>query len=109
MDEEDDFEDIATTAVANNSNSNADELDIRSSSMRTFNSARFSEAKNNKKSEVKLEAEAELPTGVVVKDEGTKGILTESIQASGAYSAREEGLKREVFFLVFHHSFQRFC
>lgn len=34
------------------------------------------------------------PSGVV-KDEITKNVLTDSIQTSGAYSAREESLKRE--------------
>lgn len=33
--------------------------------------------------------------GIVVKDDTVKGIFTENIQTSGAYSAREEGLKRE--------------
>ncbi|KAJ6829488.1 histone acetyltransferase GCN5 [Iris pallida] len=33
--------------------------------------------------------------GIMVKDDPAKGIFTDNIQASGAYSAREEGLKRE--------------
>ncbi|KAG0455564.1 hypothetical protein HPP92_024856 [Vanilla planifolia] len=33
--------------------------------------------------------------GIVVKDDTVKGIFTENIQTSGAYSAREEGLKKE--------------
>lgn len=37
-----------------------------------------------------------LIAGIVVKDDPAKGIFTENIQTSGAYSAREEGLKREV-------------
>ncbi|KAJ3673874.1 hypothetical protein LUZ60_005866 [Juncus effusus] len=42
--------------------------------------------------------QAGLVTGITVKedkDNSGKGIFTENIQASGAYSAREEGLKRE--------------
>ncbi|KAK8933435.1 Histone acetyltransferase GCN5 [Platanthera zijinensis] len=38
---------------------------------------------------------AGLIPGIVVKDDTVKGIFTENIQTSGAYSAREEGLKRE--------------
>ncbi|KAK1295966.1 Histone acetyltransferase GCN5 [Acorus calamus] len=34
-------------------------------------------------------------TGTAVKEEAVKGIFTENIQTSGAYSAREEGHKRE--------------
>ncbi|XP_010679149.2 histone acetyltransferase GCN5 isoform X1 [Beta vulgaris subsp. vulgaris] len=33
--------------------------------------------------------------GVTVKDDAVKSLFTENIQTSGAYSAREEGLKRE--------------
>lgn len=33
---------------------------------------------------------------VVVKEDTVKSIFTENIQTSGAYSAREENLKREV-------------
>ncbi|KAF3326305.1 histone acetyltransferase GCN5 [Carex littledalei] len=36
-----------------------------------------------------------LTPGIVVKEENGKGIFTENIQTSGAYTAREEGLKRE--------------
>jgi histone acetyltransferase len=32
--------------------------------------------------------------------EDPKGLFTDNIQTSGAYSAREEGLKREVKYLV---------
>ncbi|KAI0516332.1 hypothetical protein KFK09_009004 [Dendrobium nobile] len=38
---------------------------------------------------------AGLIPGIVVKDDTVNGIFTENIQTSGAYSAREEGLKRE--------------
>ncbi|XP_072990109.1 histone acetyltransferase GCN5-like [Typha latifolia] len=38
---------------------------------------------------------ASLMPGIVVKEDTVKGIFTENIQTSGAYSAREEGLKRE--------------
>ncbi|XP_020591688.1 histone acetyltransferase GCN5 isoform X2 [Phalaenopsis equestris] len=38
---------------------------------------------------------ASLIPGIVVKDDSVNGIFTENIQTSGAYSAREEGLKRE--------------
>lgn len=34
--------------------------------------------------------------GLVVKEDNVKSIFTENIQTSGAYSAREENLKREV-------------
>ncbi|XP_015056421.1 histone acetyltransferase GCN5 isoform X1 [Solanum pennellii] len=34
-------------------------------------------------------------SGAVVKDEGMKNIFTENLQTSGAYTAREESLKRE--------------
>lgn len=34
-------------------------------------------------------------SGVTVKEDSVKSIFTENIQTSGAYSAREEGLKRE--------------
>ncbi|XP_058086764.1 histone acetyltransferase GCN5 isoform X2 [Magnolia sinica] len=34
-------------------------------------------------------------SGIVVKEDTVKGIFTENIQTSGAYSAREESLKRE--------------
>lgn len=34
-------------------------------------------------------------TGIVVKEDTVKNIFTENIQTSGAYSAREESLKRE--------------
>lgn len=37
--------------------------------------------------------------GIVVKEDATK-IFTDNLQTSGAYSAREEGLKREVGLLV---------
>lgn len=37
-------------------------------------------------------------TGIVVKEDTVKNIFTENIQTSGAYSAREESLKREVWF-----------
>ena len=37
--------------------------------------------------------------GIVVKEDSVK-IFTENLQASGAYSAREESLKREVWFIV---------
>ncbi|RWW48455.1 hypothetical protein BHE74_00045468 [Ensete ventricosum] len=37
-----------------------------------------------------------LMPGIVVKEETVKSIFTENIQTSGAYIAREEGLKREV-------------
>ncbi|XP_039128969.1 histone acetyltransferase GCN5-like [Dioscorea cayenensis subsp. rotundata] len=40
-------------------------------------------------------ATAGLIPGIVVKEDTVKGIFTENIQTSGAYSAREEGLKRE--------------
>ncbi|OAY77265.1 Histone acetyltransferase GCN5 [Ananas comosus] len=36
-----------------------------------------------------------LMPGIMVKEDAAKGIFTENIQTSGAYSAREEGLKRE--------------
>lgn len=42
--------------------------------------------------------------------EDTKGLFTDNLQTSGAYSAREEGLKREVqaclffLFILFHFS-----
>jgi histone acetyltransferase len=40
--------------------------------------------------------------------EDPKGLFTDNLQTSGAYSAREEGLKREVkasfFFILFHFS-----
>ncbi|KAF3326306.1 histone acetyltransferase GCN5 [Carex littledalei] len=36
-----------------------------------------------------------LTPGIVVKEENGKGIFTDNIQTSGAYTAREEGLKRE--------------
>lgn len=39
--------------------------------------------------------------GIVVKEDPTK-IFTENLQTSGAYSAREESLKREVSFFFFH-------
>lgn len=39
--------------------------------------------------------------GIVTKEDAVK-IFTENIQASGAYSAREESLKREVKFCVFN-------
>ncbi|KAM0937564.1 putative histone acetyltransferase chromatin remodeler Bromodomain family [Dioscorea sansibarensis] len=42
-----------------------------------------------------LAATAGLIPGIVVKEDTVKGIFTENIQTSGAYSAREEGLKRE--------------
>lgn len=35
-------------------------------------------------------------SGAVVKDESMKNIFTENLQTSGAYTAREESLKREV-------------
>ncbi|KAJ1687066.1 hypothetical protein LUZ63_018456 [Rhynchospora breviuscula] len=38
---------------------------------------------------------AGLVSGIVVKEENGKGIFTDNIQTSGAYTAREEGLKRE--------------
>lgn len=34
--------------------------------------------------------------GIVVKEDSVKNIFTENLQTSGAYSAREESLKREV-------------
>lgn len=37
-----------------------------------------------------------LVPGVVVKEDTVKSIFTDNIQTSGAYSAREESLKREV-------------
>jgi len=37
--------------------------------------------------------------GIVVKEDSVK-IFTENLQASGAYSVREESLKREVWFIV---------
>ncbi|KAH7665726.1 Histone acetyltransferase protein [Dioscorea alata] len=40
-------------------------------------------------------ATAGLIPGIIVKDDTVKGIFTENIQTSGAYSAREEGLRRE--------------
>lgn len=41
-------------------------------------------------------------SGIVVKEDLVKGIFTDNIQTTGAYSAREESLKREVnfFFLL---------
>ncbi|URE40304.1 Histone acetyltransferase [Musa troglodytarum] len=39
-----------------------------------------------------------LMPGIVVKEETVKSIFTENIQTSGAYIAREEGLKRENIF-----------
>jgi histone acetyltransferase len=41
---------------------------------------------------------AGLVSGIVVKEENGKGIFTDNIQTSGAYTAREESLKREVCF-----------
>lgn len=43
---------------------------------------------------------AGLVQGIVVKEENGKGIFTDNIQTSGAYTAREEGLKREVCFTL---------
>lgn len=37
--------------------------------------------------------------GIVVKEDTGKNIFTENMQTSGAYSAREESLKREVISL----------
>lgn len=41
--------------------------------------------------------------GASVKEEAAKGIFTDNLQTSGAYCAREEGLKREASPLHYHH------
>ncbi|XP_075096808.1 histone acetyltransferase GCN5-like isoform X1 [Nicotiana tabacum] len=95
-----------------------DEEDYDGSSMRNFtasrleNSAPSGSGRNNKlkndnsvkieSSEVVKEGSVTPPTaaagsvsGAVVKDESMKNIFTDNLQTSGAYTAREESLKRE--------------
>ncbi|CAN6441148.1 unnamed protein product [Victoria cruziana] len=99
-----------------------EEEDEDEDSMRTFTAARLdnSSARNMKpkveNTPVKPEAEnvkeersgpaaapaaqtaaaaTQSAAGIIVKDDPAKGIFTENIQTSGAYSAREESLKRE--------------
>ncbi|XP_031487712.1 histone acetyltransferase GCN5 [Nymphaea colorata] len=99
-----------------------EEEDEEEDSMRTFTAARLdnSSARNVKpkveNAPVKLEAEnvkeeravpvaapaaqtaaatVQSTAGIIAKDDPSKGIFTENIQTSGAYSAREESLKRE--------------
>ncbi|CAN6441147.1 unnamed protein product [Victoria cruziana] len=100
-----------------------EEEDEDEDSMRTFTAARLdnSSARNMKpkveNTPVKPEAEnvkeersgpaaapaaqtaaaaTQSAAGIIVKDDPAKGIFTENIQTSGAYSAREESLKREM-------------
>ncbi|XP_009786542.1 histone acetyltransferase GCN5 isoform X1 [Nicotiana sylvestris] len=95
-----------------------DEEDYDGSSMRNFTASRLESSapsgsgRNNKlkndnsvkieSSEVVKEGSVTPPTaaagsvsGAVVKDESMKNIFTDNLQTSGAYTAREESLKRE--------------
>ncbi|GAA0152350.1 hypothetical protein LIER_10854 [Lithospermum erythrorhizon] len=70
--------------------------------MRNFNASRLEnsvvkverERESGVKDE-KVEGGKEGGAGGVVKEEGVKSVFTDNLQASGAYSAREESLKRE--------------
>lgn len=53
---------------------------------------------NNSTTAVTTGANGSVP-GIVVKEDTGKSIFTDNIQTSGAYSAREESLKREVSIL----------
>ncbi|KAE9460697.1 hypothetical protein C3L33_07447, partial [Rhododendron williamsianum] len=98
----DDLDSVSAAAA------DSESLRVDGSSMRTFTASRLGNTKVKTVNSIKVEptvvgkdgdpAPATGNSGlgvVVVKEDTVKNIFTENIQTSGAYSAREENLKRE--------------
>ncbi|OVA09861.1 GNAT domain [Macleaya cordata] len=101
-DEEEDNEDsmrVFTTArLENNSNSRNKKIKLENSSMKIDSSSDIPNPKEERggpTSSVPQPSNVSSISGIVVKEDIVKGIFTENLQTSGAYSAREESLKRE--------------
>ncbi|GAB2219737.1 hypothetical protein Droror1_Dr00007374 [Drosera rotundifolia] len=117
--EEEEEEDDSDVAVEEEEEE--EEEEYGNSSMRNFTAARLeSGGGNGRTSKIKMEEKVKVENaegkdggsggggggggsaasggggaGIVVKEDNVKGIYTDNIQTSGAYSAREENLKRE--------------
>ncbi|KAF6148365.1 hypothetical protein GIB67_025584 [Kingdonia uniflora] len=114
-----DLESISARGTGTDSEDGSEEVvdgeEEDNDSMRVFTNARLEKNVNSRNARMKLEnssvkvdplsevkeerlATAPAPPfpGIIVKEDAAKGIFTENMQTSGAYSAREESLKREV-------------
>ncbi|KAL1825977.1 hypothetical protein ACET3Z_012755 [Daucus carota] len=93
----DDLESISGRTSSSDEQVVDEDEDDYDAAIRTFTSSRLEKpgnAKNKTENLAKVEAK-ESGAGLVVKEDSVKSIFTENIQTSGAYSAREENLKRE--------------
>ncbi|KAJ4968799.1 hypothetical protein NE237_015500 [Protea cynaroides] len=99
-DEDNDSMGVFTTArLDNNVNSRNTKLKLENSSMKIDSTGHSDIGKDERGPTASvasgLPQPAAVNSGVAVKEDTMKGIFTENIQTSGAYSAREESLKRE--------------